>query len=305
MNAQNLISVKGFDQLPLGFLAWYSVPSDLKVSQADLELAFDEVGMDRSRMPDPIRPHDAFRRATAKVQAQRVPAGPDAFNNFLVREVRSDKKEVRRHLVIETVNGRDAVLEYREAGSFRLLRATSMMHTEAFPEITGDELKQVESILAAAKENYREALKFYEGDHVRRMISNILACLNPTLVRPSGAVYFVPQKYQGDLEKLEALSKRVSAEFVSVPVMDAENVRDIVLNAFRAQTMETVNTLAEALKDESITPKRATMLLEQAKSLLAQVREYESLLERNLSDMQSQVEIVQMQMRAVVDRIAA
>lgn len=308
MIGRELVSVKGMEQGALGFLSWYAVPSNIQVTRENLERAFIEAGIDLSKMPDPIRPHDAFRRATTSIAVERMPAGKDRFKNYLVREVRCSSEEVRRHLVAETVDSAQEVLSYREVAALRLLRRYNpTMVTELLPgAFAVEEDKEViEKMLRTAEERYHIALRYYEGDHIRRLIASILADMSPTLVRQSGAVYFVPKEHERDLKSLETLAKKLGAEFEGVPVMDAANVRELVLNAFRNQTLAVVTELTEALKDPDITQKKVVVLLDQAKSLLGQVKEYEDLLEKKLTDLRTQVEIVQMQMMALLDKAVA
>jgi hypothetical protein len=305
---RELVSVKGVESQTFGFLTWYTVPDSIRVTRETLENAFVSAGIDLTKMPDPIRPHDAFRRATSSVALEHVPVGKDRFKNYLVREVRCSKDEIRRHLVAETVDSAQEVLSYQEVGAMRLLRRyTPTMVTELFPAAydADEDREKIVEMLQTAEERYRTALKYYEGDHIRRLIASILSDMSPTLVRQSGAVYFVPKEYERNLNALGTLAKKVGAEFEGIPVMDAANVRELVLNAFKQQTAAVVAELAEALKDPNITPKKVAVLLDQAKSLLGQVREYEDLLEKKLTDLRTQVEIVQMQMMALLDKAVA
>jgi hypothetical protein len=303
-----LFAVQGAGGIcPLGHLTWYTVPSDLKVTRQQMEDAFINSGISTSKMPDPIRPHDAFRRATSRVKKERIPVPgmKDIFYNTLVREIRCDNQEVLRHLVIETVDAQNAVLTYQEVAAFRFCRITDNMNFSYLTSPDPNLYQLIDDIRKNAEDKFRQYVKYYAGNHIRRMMIALLNNLSPTLVRPSGAVYFVPQKYEDDVMALQNLSKNLGAEFITLPVIDAENAREMVLNAFKKQTVATIHELTEALKEPDITAYRIGSLMNQAKELLAQVREYEGLLQNKLMDLQSHVEIVQLQMKRVLSKVAA
>ncbi|NLH00263.1 MAG: hypothetical protein GX491_23150 [Chloroflexi bacterium] len=295
------------DVIPLGYLAWYTVPTNLHVTREELEKAFVTSGISTSKMPDPIKPHDVFRRATRKVQRERipVPTSNNTFYNFLVREIRCDNDEILRYLVAETVDSENAVLTYQEVGAFRFRRTIEQMHFSPLTSVDPELQPLVDGIKSQAEENFRQGLKYYEGDHIRRMITSMLNDLSPTLVRPSGAVYFVPNKYKEDITAMEVLNKALGAEFITLPVIDANNAREMVLHAFKKQTTATIRELTEALKEPNITAYKVGSLMNRAKELLSEVEEYENLLNNKLLDLRSQTEIVQLQMKSVLAKIAA
>ncbi len=303
-----LFAVKGAgDMDPLGYLSWYTVPSDLKVTRQQMEDAFITSGISTSQMPDPIRPHDAFRRATSRVRKERIPVPgvKDNFYNTLVREIRCDDQEVLRHLVIETVDAQNAVLTYQEVAAFRFCRVSNNMNFSYLTSPDPNLYPIIDNIRQSAEDKFQQYVKYYAGAHIRRMIISLLNTLSPTLVRPSGAVYFIPRRYEDDVIALQTLGKTLGAEFITLPVIDAENAREMVLNAFKKQTINTIHELTEALKEPDITAYRVGSLMNQSKELLSRVREYEGLLQNKLADLQSHVEIIQLQMKNVLTKAAA
>lgn len=293
----NKIAVEGAER-PLGRLCWYTVPEGVRVDQLELTTAFNVAGVDPRYLPQPIRPVDAFRRATSDAERQRlpVPAEKGVFVNFLVREVARDKDSVTRQVVRETVDGNMKRLSYAVVAELSLDRESGGMETHTW--LASPELADVLEQAGWLYEQYRNC---YSGDHVRRLIRTILHSMSPTAVRPSGGVYFVPEGYGDELAALSRLATLLNCEFFTVPLVDADDVRQMVHDKFADQVQEAVRSMTKVLREGNPSSKEVANLLDSAKGLLDQVREYEQLLERSLSYLRRDVEVVQTQMLMLVN----
>lgn len=299
MDLKNKVAVEGTVNRPLGRLCWYTVPESVRVSRPDLEDAFSASGVDERHLPEPIRAVDAFRRATSAVQKTGLPQPDGTLVNLLVREVVSNDAGVVRQVVKETVDQRNVRLSYDPAAEIVLDRKScSFLAREFFSD------GAVAAALEEARRLYEEYKVFYDGDAVRRMIKAILSSAHPTAVRPSGGVYFVPEKRRTDLEALERLSKALGCEFFTLPVVDSESTREMVEEKFKTQIARAVSAMAEALKSGNLTSAKTVSLVEEAKGLLGEIGEYERLLEKELRDLRADVEVVKAQMLAVLDAAA-
>ena len=63
-------------------------------------------------MPNAIRPADAFLRSTKEIETRKSTAHAGVFENFLIREVFSDKSHVQRNIVVGKVIQEGKRLDY-------------------------------------------------------------------------------------------------------------------------------------------------------------------------------------------------
>jgi hypothetical protein len=81
------------------------------------------------------------------------------------------------------------------------------------------------------------------------MFHEIIKSMSPTLVRPSGAVYFIPYAHADMVQKMEILSKELAAygitdyesAFESIPLIDADKTRALVEVRFEEQNTRDVD----------------------------------------------------------------
>lgn len=297
----NKAAVQGELADPLGYLAWYTIHNALRVSRRDLEYRFSDCGINLSFLPNRIYPADAFRRATSRVERTNLPvAGQKGLKvNLLVREVSSGPDQVVRHLVRELVDSNDVRLSYDTVGEFTLDRKSSRMR--AVPWSPGDD---VGAVLERAADLYVELLNNYEGEHLRRSVQQMLEDMRVTAVRPSGGVYFVPASQKEKLDSLGLLMKALDQEWFTLPVVDAGDTRDMVRRKFAEQINDAVESMTGTLGSDKISPAQVSSLIDRAKRLIEDVGEYEEVLDQDLQDLRSRVEIVKLQMISLLNKAA-
>ncbi|MCR4425032.1 MAG: hypothetical protein NUW23_02420 [Firmicutes bacterium] len=285
---------------PLGWVSAYEIPENIKITRDELRARFDEAGVDPSLMPPEIRPVDAFRRATREAEITGLKGPDNTRRNVLVREVVSSKDGVIRHLVDEIVDANNVRLSYGTVAQIRFDRSSSDLTSQSW----GSDALIVDT-LAKIAGLYDEYRRYYQGDHIRRTVSGILHGMSPTFMK--SALYFVPEKYQEDLFKLRALCHLVSEEcrFIVMPLYDAHDARAMIAENFQNQVKRHILSLSEQIRGEApISETAAARIIEETKTLLAQVNEYEQVLRTNLSYLEADVEIVRAQIRAVLEKIA-
>ena len=300
----NKATVQGDFGDPLGYLAWYTIHNDLKVSRQDLEDRFIYCGIDAGFLPNNIHPADAFRRATSRVERTNLSvAGQKGLKvNLLVREVGSNSDQVVRHLVRELVDSNNVRLAYETVGEFRLYRTGGCMYSSYLGGPCAEE--EVRPVLKQAEDLYEDLRVNYEGEHLRRSVQQTLLDMRVTTVRPSGGVYFVPVSQKEKLDCLGALMKALGQEWFTLPVVDAEDTRDMVRRKFADQINDAVKSMTGALGAEKISQSQVSSLIDQAKRLIEDVGEYEGVLDQNLQDLRSRVEIVKLQMVSLLNKAA-
>lgn len=290
---KNLAAVEGGkEQDFLGYLCWYTI-FELKISRTELEDKFIDAKVPLNYMPNHIAPVDAFRRATAKLEENRLPS-QDKFVNYLVREVLCDRNSIVRQLIKETVDSKNVRLKYEKVGEIIYNRNSENLRTI---DCSNGEIKDK---LAKAEILYQEFLNNYDSQFIRRMVRTILGNMNPTAVRPSGGVYFVPGKYKEELFALKRLVKLLGCEFFTMPVIDQENSRDMLYQKLREQIRCEVTKMADVLKGNA-SKAEITKIIDNSKKMFEQIKEYEELLDKNLSDLKSDVEVLKAQIISFLD----
>lgn len=319
----NLYAVKGgnADNI-LGNLVWFSV-SDLEILRDDLVKMANNVGLPEKFVPAPIRPSDAFRRATSEVGGV-LKASDEVTEVLMVREVLSDETRVVRHLIREKRDKKNVRLSYEQIGIIEFERQWGTVSITAL-------IDEAKPALNKAKILYGKYRDYFVGDHLRKMIKSVLNECQAVNVRPTGGVYFAPKEYEPTIKALNYLVKMLpgnSIEMHFVPLVDSieqktmleEKLRSHVLtqvsqlgsmlggNAEMLGVKKTLKSLASefaaTLREQKVVSKAtANNAIYQLQELKQQVTEYESLLETNLGEVRGTLDILRKQVRVMLDRV--
>ncbi|MGB9880549.1 MAG: DUF6744 family protein [Anaerolineae bacterium] len=292
--AKNAVLVEGEGLTgALGWLCFYTVPESIRVDRIDLAERFRKAEMDPALMPGPIRPVDAFRRATKEAEVGGIGGPGGTTVNFLVREVKSDGREVTRYLVREVRDERNVRLSHRNVAEMRFLRNASSLMCRTFE---GCEDSEVERLLEKVRASYEELKVYYDGDHVRRMIATILyGTMSPTMLRP--ATYFIPAKYEKQLRSLRTLCEGLGCRFSVIPMYDGKDARSLVLAGFEEQVRAHTSRLMDLVRAANLNPEEVgeaelRRALEETRIVLNTVREYEEVLQTSLAYLQADAEVL-------------
>lgn len=302
----------------LGDLFWYSVSEDIEVNRDELVKMFDDLGLDHDFLPNEIRPCDAFKRATSALQENRIQITEDGtqFANLLIRDVRP-RGDVRRHLVQEIVDQQEKVLDYSEVASYEFCKETEdisfdILRHPVVSEILEEKIYNTKTLL---EQLYPKYCNEYGGRHIREVIKNILDSANPTAVRPSGALYFVPNFHSDTLFKLEKLLEFLAdlnpertVECHTVEMYDAERHREMLAGKITNQMDEKVDELITKIgvtlqSSRGVKPAVAEVFYTEYRRMLKYTGEYEKLLEHNLEAARAKLEILKEQIQTVFDKI--
>ena len=323
-NMNNLYAVKGGStDNALGNLVWFSV-SDMEILRDDLVKLAVNVGLPENYVPSPIRPSDAFRRATSEIGGV-LRAGEEITEVLMVREVLSAEDRVVRHLIKETRDKKNVQLNYEKIGEITFEREWGTMSTTAFT----DEAKPA---LHKAKVQYNKYRDYFVGDHLRKMIKTVLGECQAVGVRPAGAVYFTPATYEGTVKAMNSLVKMLpgnSVEMHYLPVVNADEQKQMLEEKLRGHVLTQVSQIgsmlggnsevlgvkktlkslasefAATLRDQKVVSKStANNAIHQLQGLKQQVAEYENLLENNLGDVRSTIDVLRKQVRIMLDRVS-
>jgi hypothetical protein len=171
-------------------------------------------------------------------------------------------------------------------------------------------------ITTQIKQLYETYCSYLTGKQIRVMFHEIIKSMSPTLVRPSGAVYFIPHIHAEMVQKMEVLSKELAAygitdyesAFESIPLIDADKTRALVEVRFEEQnTREVDRTLVELsklLQGTDTTTKTAAKYVEMVKASKETISRYEGLLNKEMSIARMKVEVLDQQVRKLVEKVA-
>lgn len=317
VNTENLLVLdnKQFEANFLGRILWFTI-SDMKVSHEQLKTAFNNAGIDEKYLPKPISPRDAFRRATKVAEAKRIKLSDDQYLNLLVREVKMSDDEIIRQLVREVVDSKNVRLEYLPVANL-VLKDDKDFEAYKLPAV-GSLYKEENIALLKVGNEFDCCKDNYNGRHVRELVQNILNSCDPVSVRPSGGVYFTPEKYSSTVQALSDLVRELSqysidterSRLYSIPVIDAVEHRVMVTESLEDQvkndSQSLVAEMAKILKDgKTITPKLAEQYINRVKQLRETVKKYEDMLQTEILGTQSAMDIAMQQAKKLLDNVEA
>ncbi len=313
MKVENLRAVEGqptMDMNYLGCLTWTTVSDILNIPTEELKQALTDTGL-KKFMPRPILPQHAFRRVTKAFECQKQPYGEGKYANLLVREIKSGAGMAIRQLIREVVDGENVRLEYRPVVQMEIEDGNMGIR----PLIPKDELLPAEvEAVNQLPQKMEEALHHYDGAHIRYMLQVMLNTCDPVSVRPSGGVHFVPQKNAFAVESMKELCSILdeyqgSVRMWSVPVIDAEEHREMIEESLEEQVIEGSLRLIEEMKkimeqpNRKVTLKLAQGYAQKIRGLKDMVAEYEEMLEMQALKARENLELARLQAAQFLEQI--
>lgn len=223
----------------LGHTVIYSVFDDA-ITRDELELWFQELGLDSAMLPNPVRPIDVAERVTGTrmrvtysldgerpvgangKRKRKSRSAQDREATLMARPVTRDVKQVVRHLVREVRDERAVALSYDPkmaecvftrdhseeaapgAGTFGIVPN----HT-AISALSADEQARVYKCIADIEANYREQLAFVSVDRLRELVRTyVVDVMDGVSLSPSGGSYFISREHDETLSAIYELIRR-------------------------------------------------------------------------------------------------
>ncbi|HEY7201861.1 MAG TPA: DUF6744 family protein [Candidatus Dormibacteraeota bacterium] len=316
----------------LGHLVLYSI-FDSSVTRDQLEGWFAELDLDAMFLPPPLRDVDAFERVTGAAGVRvSYPLGDaggrrrrrrpgqvlDQVATLMVRHVRRDGRHIVRHLVREVRDEHETRLSYDvRLGECVFTRSTDpdgpagagMLTVApdhgAIRELPPAEQRQVQALLEQIESAYTRHCTFLGADRLRATVRSYIEHLNAVRVRPTGGVYFVHRRHAGVLAGLRELVSRLGggSHLVRVPIPDQDEMREMVVQAFRERTRDDLDRLARDIvetRSAGAAENAIATLHRRFTDLKAATAEHAQLLNTSLDDTNASLQLVQAQLASLL-----
>jgi hypothetical protein len=256
---------------------------------------------------------NAFKRATTELSEEtEVDIGEGKHAVYMVRLAAKTDDEIVKSIVKEVRDASKKALtseDYAEIGRVHFDKDTEdVMYYDLQPDS--------QPITTQIRQLYETYCSYLTGKQIRVMFHEIIKSMSPTLVRPSGAVYFIPYVHAEMVQKMEVLSKELAAygitdyesAFESIPLIDADKTRALVEVRFEEQNTRDVDRtlveLSKLLQGTDTTTKTAAKYVEMVQSSKETISRYEGLLNKEMSIARMKVEVLDQQVRRLVEKVA-
>lgn len=292
---KDVVAVPSSQGNAIGFLTWNSL-SNMLITPDELKQKLIDSGLGAGWMPKDIRLPDAFRRATSEKFKREV--SPGVYENYMFREVASTRSFAQRNLVCETKDTKGRRLNYvPDAGALVLDRKTEKVETSFVSSMA----QQLVNNAALQFDIYRNN---YGSTTLRTLITSVLKSMSPTPVRPSGGVYFIPAQFEGNLDALvQFVVSLEKGEAEKVPVMNTMDMKNMVtrklLDHLRGTLAACENGVANQLKKNEL-----KAILEDAKVIVSNVKDYEAIVTGNLQEMEAYVALIREKVASALTNMA-
>lgn len=223
---------------------------------------------------------------------------PGVFLNSIVGNVASDNKIVQRNIVKETVDSKGKKLSYSEEVFIfnRKLEKIDVFQNNSNDIINGL-IKETERLFEIFKDQH-------DSQAVRVIALNILKSISPTLVRPSGGVYFVPVKFEKKLRLLcKFLSSFENSEGIMIDVINKQENRDMIRNKLYEHLRNVLGNCHYTLRSDSMQKGQVKLMIEDVKRVINDYKEYISVIGNDMNSMDSHVELISQSVQLILEKI--
>lgn len=293
----------------LGRLCWYTVHEmrgtghEMIVSHKEVVQGLVKVGLGDKQIPPYPRDFDVFRRVSKDAEIKKTPVAgrPGVFTNYKLVEVsgRGDQLIVRR-IVMETVDSSGQKLDYKQLRDITFDRDTCAITFASCDDYLAD-VDTARKISDKIQAHFLAQRGMLTSWSVREFIRRLLTSQGATCVRSGGGVYFLEE---ANAEHVAAVEDFVNGlpggvgEFHSLPLIDDGKQRDMIKRAFESETAGAVDELMIEIRDirkagQEITQDRYGRMVSQYKALRSKTKKYGGILETNLAETKSRLELLE------------
>ncbi|MFW6008872.1 MAG: DUF6744 family protein [archaeon] len=209
----------------VGELIWWSVKKP-GVNQFDIQEIAEKYKIPKKfekHLPKSIRPCDAFRRATNNLQesVDYEYQGMVYTIKTFTREISSGDTIVRK-LIEEIIDDDEKSISYEIAADLVFNKEFNLYTYELNEEMS--EHANFEPLIKKSIAEYEKNKEFYPYSSIRAFVRNCIKELNGVQVAPRSGIYFVPEKYESELETLEKVMNEINDKSRAAYQYDSESL---------------------------------------------------------------------------------
>lgn len=266
----------GITELPedvlLGRIVMFTVTEE-PILRSDVERWFRELGLNPTYLPAENRAVDAFKKATTDVDKTEYDIFPGASNStkgiLLTRPVTTDNEMVVRFIVREVRDtkrrrlGHDKAIEAvfykgQKVGGVVQKGSERIRLTRINDALEPSEVAEIDKAINLIQDRYTHYYKYLDGQKIRAMIRSYLKYLNAIEIK--GGVYFIHKNRTEELLRLRELVNKCGGgcRMDQIPIVDLDNERQIIVEAFQREAEEELNTLVKEIAFVRSTRKRVS-----------------------------------------------
>lgn len=316
----------------LGHLLWYSL-AETRITRENLLQALENAGVGEEFAPKEISPRDAFRRATASMEAVKVPitlsnhsapsnrliehddGTPTGYANVMVRDVASDSEHIVRQVVREEVDAENVRLSYEPVAQIQM-NGDDRLSAYALPGKERSLLPAERKLLREVWSRFDYECRHYDSSAVRRIVSAVLKEGSPVNMKASGGVYFISREHESVTDSVVRLVNELkdyattskTSTVTPVPMVDGDEYRDALAESLdeqiERQSKSLIHEMSKVLKGSGkITDARQKEFVGRVRELSGVVKEYEELLEREVQGARSNLELAHKEAMSLLSRV--
>lgn len=273
----------------IGAILWYSITQfvastkatavPVRVTRDQLELWFDELGLNADFLPPVIKKVDAFRKASSEIGAEYSVGVTGMVAKLRVVEIDYNPEFVLRHILRDvtdkmartTTTAHVATLKFfrgsrssagkRSGETYKTTVMNTLVELGLDQQPTGhtyalevQDRFEVDKVLATLNQRYTDLSANLQSDAIRAMVRIYLTSLNAIGVKPSGGVYFVHLSRQKTVDALEKLVRKIGqgCSFHQLPLLDTLDQREMLTEAFQTEVQDEVNLLLKRIAQANL-----------------------------------------------------
>lgn len=306
----------------LGSLLYFSISqADVNLENARRDLTAASLSTDTLRKN--LRPVDAFRKAAKRIE-KKFKEVNGVRSEIMVRPVGEDGAQSYRHIILERAvvqAGKKRRVFYEKVGELTFTRGVKkdgeyeghgveVRRTTANlgNALTAEEDQWLTEQLATFQDHYDHLLKYMDSHAVRTFVREYIYGLSGTCVKESGGLYFIKQDHHDEVERLSQWVKSIGSEFHTLPLLNLNEQKEMIMEAFEDETIQQVERLMGEIKkildsDRKIEEKTFDMYADEAAQLTAKVQEYNAMLGSKAERAAYEISIFGQQVLALAPRI--
>jgi gas vesicle protein len=240
----------------IGYFCWWNI-RNVKIKKEAVAALLKKYKIDYEIEYAPVR--CLFSKAIDMVKIKHQ------YKGLLVRKINKTPEEYLYGLVDESIDPQAEALEYYHAATMSFCPQTG--------ELTVDRPHKAFDLIVKAFEEYDT---YFDSTDIRDIILDLVKNTYSINVRDRGGVYFIPAKFEKEVEALEKFVKGIGNDcyFAAVPQIDLDKTKRSLHKAFSEEMKERVEKFTEELNKDTMRTETLEKRLEEYKALKDEMQFY-------------------------------